>query len=188
MTFCRPPIIARTICGGISSRPGIWSKRPVPNFSKVSRVRSTTATASGPGRVDLDEAHLRGGRLGGDQLEEGLERLLASAPRRRRACSACSITSTVGCDQRLGRGQEALLLVGEVAVEGAAGDPGELDQVGDRGRLVALLGDRRDHRGEEPFALVALRLVARHAATRAHHPLPQLSRVPPRRPHHRGGP
>ena len=69
--------------------------------------------------------------------------------------------SRVGSISAVGRGQEALLLVLEVPVEGAPGDAGELDQVGHRGRLVALLGDRRDHRREEPLALVSIRLVTR---------------------------
>ena len=81
-------------------------------------------------------------------------------------------------DQRLDGGQEALLLVLEVLVEGAARDAGELDQVGDLGRLVALLGDCRDHRPEEPLALAAVGLLARLAAAGAHHSRPQLVASP----------
>ena len=104
--------------------------------------------------------------------------------RRRALVAARSLQRRL--DQRLDRGQEAGLLVVEVAVEGAARDAGELDQVGDRGRLVALLGDRRDHRREEPLALVALGLLAGRAPARPQLPLPQLSRIPPRSSHHRG--
>ena len=143
--------------------------------------------ALGAGRVDLDEAHLRGAGLGGDQLQERLQGLLGALLAGGGALGL--LHDLEGrLDQRLGRGQEALLLVLEVPVEGAAGDPGELDQVGDRGRLVALLGDRRDHRREEPLALVAVGLVAGHATARTKHSRPQLSGVPPRRPSHLGGP
>ena len=143
--------------------------------------------ALGPGRVDLDEAHLRRPGLGGDQLQERLQGLLG--PLLAGGGALGLFHDFQGrLDQRLGGGQEALLLVLEVPVEGAAGDAGELDQVGDRGRLVALLGDRRDGRGEEPLALVSVGLVARHATARTQHSRPQLSGVPPRRPSHLGGP
>ena len=109
-----------------------------------------------------------------------------------RVSNACRARSTPGgalssaaeflqgrLDHRFDRGQEAGLLVLEVLVEGAAGDARELDQVGDRGRLVALLGDRRDHRREEPLALVALGLLAGRAPARPQLSLPQWK---PRRP------
>ncbi len=62
-------------------------------------------------------------------------------------------------------GEEALLLVGEVLVEGLAGDPGAAHHVGHRGGGVALLrhglGDRRQHapalRGEHLLACEAVR-------------------------------
>ena len=83
-----PPIIARTICGGIPSRPGIWSNSARDELLEGVDRPLDHGDRLGPGGVDLDEAHLRGGRLGGDQLEEGFDGdahplLAAAAPSRR---------------------------------------------------------------------------------------------------------
>ena len=73
-----------------------------------------------PGGVDLDEAHLRGRRLGGDQAQEGFHRLPHPLLAGRRVLGLLDHRDR-RLDQRLDRGQEALLLVLEVAVEGARG-------------------------------------------------------------------
>ena len=52
-----------------------------------------------------------------------------------------------------GRGQEALLLVGEVGVEGGPGQPGPPHDVGDGDGRVAGLGHRGDHRVQQPLPL-----------------------------------
>jgi hypothetical protein len=51
-------------------------------------------------------------------------------------------------------GEEAGFLVVKVLVEGAAGDRGGLGDVGDRGRVVAALGDGVDQRRDDPLALI----------------------------------
>ena len=61
----------------------------------------------------------------------------------------------VGATKACSAATQALLLVLEMRVEGAARDAGELEQVLDPGRLVALLGDDGHQRGEEALALVA---------------------------------
>jgi hypothetical protein len=60
-------------------------------------------------------------------------------------------------------GEKAGLLVGEVLVEGAARDRGRLGDVGDRGRVVAALGDGVDQCGDDPLALVLDDELARQA-------------------------
>src|SRR4029077_7567931 len=50
-------------------------------------------------------------------------------------------------------GDEALLLIGEVLVEGRPRDPGALEHVLDVDLPVALLGDREAHRGEDSLSL-----------------------------------
>ena len=52
-------------------------------------------------------------------------------------------------DHQVVGGEEALVLVLEVLVEGRAGDVRLLDHVGDRGRLVALAADDPHHRFED---------------------------------------
>jgi hypothetical protein len=52
-----------------------------------------------------------------------------------------------------GRGQEALLLVREVGVEGLPGYPGPLDDVGNGGGRIAALGHGGDHRPQQPLPL-----------------------------------
>ena len=65
--------------------------------SKVSRRLLDHGDPLGPGGVDLDEAHLRGARLGGDQAAGRPRAPAASAPRREAAPSACSmIAPSVG--------------------------------------------------------------------------------------------
>ena len=114
----------------------------------VDQVRSL-----GAGGVDLDDAHLRRGGLRDDQADQLPEHLPRPFHPGRSGLVAAEFLQRRP-DQLFDRRQEAGLLVVEVLVEGAARDAGELDQVGDGRRLVALLVDRRDHRREEPFALV----------------------------------
>ena len=52
-----------------------------------------------------------------------------------------------------GRGQEAVLLIREVGVEGDPGYPGPPHDVGDRDRQIAGFRYRRDHRPQQPFPL-----------------------------------
>ena len=59
----------------------------------------------------------------------------------------------MGLDHLVG-GDEAVLLALEVLVEGAAGDLRRRGDLGDRGRVPAVLGDRLDDAVEQPFALV----------------------------------
>lgn len=59
----------------------------------------------------------------------------------------------MGLDHLVGGG-EAVLLALEVLVEGAAGDLRRGGDRGDRGRVVAVLGDGLDDAVEQPFALV----------------------------------
>ena len=56
-------------------------------------------------------------------------------------------------------GGEALLLVGEVVVEGVAGDGGGLDDVGDRHLFVAALGDDPRDRFDQAPELVRAHLL-----------------------------
>ena len=150
-----------------------------------SSVRSTSSAPSRPGGVDLDDAHFRGGRLRDDQLDQRVEGLVGALDPARRALLAAGDPLEGGVDHRFDRRQEAGLLVVEVAVEGAARDPREADQVGHGGRLVALLRNGRDHRREEPLALVALRVRARRPPARAQFALPQRRRISPRSLDHR---
>ena len=57
-------------------------------------------------------------------------------------------------DAHLIGGGEAVLLVGEVLVEGAPREPGALGDRGDRRLVVAALGDRFDDRRDQALALV----------------------------------
>ena len=66
-------------------------------------------------------------------------------------------------DHHLEGGEEALLLALEVLVEDAAGDLRLLGDVGDRHRLVAVLGDRGGEAGDQPLALVVGDLLAAEA-------------------------
>jgi hypothetical protein len=75
-----------------------------------------------------------------------------------------------GGEKRLDGRDEPRLLIVEVAVIAALGDAGELADVGDRGRVVALFGDCRHHRREDPLALAGHRLLLRRGTAR-----PQLS-------------
>jgi len=68
------------------------------------------------------------------------------------------------CDDDVVGREEARFLVDEQLVEGPARDAGEGDHVGDRGRLVAALGDRLDHRTVEARPLVAGDLLTVHTA------------------------
>ena len=140
--------------------------------------------ALGAGRIDVDEAHLRGSGLGDDLLEQRFECLLcllyvpgSLQPGLDRLQSRA--------DQRFDRGDEARLLVAEVSVKGAAGDARELDQVSHRRRLIATLGDRRHQRGKEPLALIALGLLPRRSPPGPQLPPLELCSVSPGRFHHR---
>ena len=148
-----PPTIARTSSRGIPSRPGTCSSICTASVGRLVHRAVDQGRPLGAGRVDLDDAHLRRRRLLDDQPDQPLEGLPRPLDPGRRALVAAEFLQGRP-DQLLDRGQEAGLLVVEVPVEGAARDAGELDQVGHRGRLVALLGDRRHHRREQPLALV----------------------------------
>jgi hypothetical protein len=109
----------------------------------------------GTGGVDLDVAEPRRRGLGDDEVDRGLERRaepFVPWPVVGVICVGDRLGG--GVDQRVDRREEAGMLVGEVAVEGAARDARELEQVGDAGLLVAALGHRRDRGAEEPLALV----------------------------------
>ena len=74
--------------------------------------------------------------------------------RARPAPPAASIEPRTWVVDHLVGGEEAVLLALEVLVEGAAGDLRRLGDLADRGRVVAVLGDRLDDAVEQPLALV----------------------------------
>src|SRR3954470_6478029 len=94
--------------------------------------------------------------LGGEELEPGGER--GAHPQRPVLLGAVGGGEALA--EQLGGGLEGGEVAGfdgvEVLVEGAGGDAGAFGDVGDRGAVVAELGDGADQRGEEALALVAL--------------------------------
>ena len=68
-----PPITARTISGGISSRPGIRCRVVADEVLEGVGRAVHLLDRPRPGRVDLDEAHPRGRRLLDDQADQRFE-------------------------------------------------------------------------------------------------------------------
>ena len=145
------------------SSPRVPARTPCPRASMHSRRSHAAAAArwrSAPGAPALSgcEQQQRGGVAvacdrpgtgsrapppdGGRRPPRG-ERTGPSRPRR-----ACCLRDLVE------GGEEALLLAGELLVEGAARDAGELDQVPDGHAVVALGGHGPHHRPLDPHALV----------------------------------
>ena len=140
-----------------------------------------------PARVDLDDAHRRRRRLRGDPLDQLFERPLRElrvAPRLAVRQERLRRRLQRRPDERLDRRQEAGLFVVEMLVERTAGHPGDLDQVHDRRRLIALFGDVRHHRAVEAFTVVLLRFRRSRAPARGQRLLAQLLRVSPGCRHH----
>ena len=73
-------------------------------------------------------------------------------------------------DGVVGGGEEAVLLAGEVLVEGVAGDPGPLDDVGDGDRPVALVDGLLGERVDDAGALMANDELAREGVPSWRHP------------------
>src|SRR3984957_19924752 len=111
-------------------------------------------TAAGRRHVDVEGAGE--GRLGGQEAEEGGD---AGAQHLLRAGVARQFPGRGHhpVDQQLathpGGGEEAVLFVGEVLVEGTLGHPGAAHDVGHRGVVEAVLGHRGDGRPQQPLAL-----------------------------------
>jgi len=108
-----------------------------------------------PGGEDFDQESARERRIRRECLEVGTH---ASARQRDPAVVArCGPRREDRveheADSGVVRGEEALLLVAEVFVEGLAGDAGAGDDVGDRGGDVALARHGVGHRTEHPPAL-----------------------------------
>ena len=171
----RPALISRTIS----------ETMPPTRVSSVASGSGRSPLCCGAaGLEDLDEALHRGavaGRdlaAGGDRLDHaeagqlGLGGEEAQHRRQRRPHLLRPLAEGLGGGPHRGAdvvgdhlvgGEETGFLVGEVLVEGAAGDRGGLGDVGDRGRVVAALGDRVDQRRDDPLALVLLDELARQA-------------------------
>ena len=66
----------------------------------------------------------------------------------------------VAADDQVEGGEEALFLVGELLVEGAARDAGQADHLLDAGALIAAAGDGLDHRSVDAGTLMEDDLVA----------------------------
>ena len=126
--------------------------------------------AAGDGRVAGEDVE-QGGEAGAHPVGPGLPR-----PRRRQ-----HRVEDVGLDHLVG-GDEAVLLALEVLVEGAAGDLRRGGDTGDRGRVVAVLGDRLDHAVEQPLALVLGDEDARQAVAAGRQPLAGPEPSAPRSP------
>jgi hypothetical protein len=82
----------------------------------------------------------------------GPEYLLVASPRVQRARGG-DYAGDHELPALAGRGQEAVLLVREVSVEGRPGYPGPPDDVGDSDGRIARFSHRGDHRPQQPFAL-----------------------------------
>ncbi len=110
------------------------------------------------GAERLDRHQPCGGRIGDDDIHEGAEAGPESlAPVAVGAVRGRDAGQPQLDDQVLGL-QEAVLLVGEVLVEGAPRDAGQVDDGGQRGLRVAVASDRLDHRALDPGPLVTLDL------------------------------
>ncbi len=103
----------------------------------------------GAGGRDLDHGSARQRRVEGeefdDRREPGLDPLQPGL-------AAVAVGDDLGedlLDQHLVGGEEAVVLVLEVLVEGGAGGGRLLDHVGDRGLLVPLAADHADHCRED---------------------------------------
>ena len=118
-----------------------------------------------PGADRLDQAEAGQLRLAGEEAQHRRQRgahLLRPLLEGAGGDDHC-VANVLG--HHLVGGEEALFLAGEVLVEGAAGDRGRSGDVGDRGVVVALLGDGVDEGGDDPLALVAGDELARQAVT-----------------------
>ena len=108
-------------------------------------------------RADLDEPHPRRGGLARHRLDDGPED--ASQPRVPRLLATSVGVGDRGPDHlehRVERRDEAVALVREVSVEGAARDAREVDDVGHPAALIAVLGHHGHGRAHQPLALVAV--------------------------------
>src|SRR5262249_3059450 len=91
--------------------------------------------------------HGRAGQLGieGEEFDDRLQAFLHPLQPRLAAVAVGDHLGEDLLDQHLVGGEEALVLVLEVFVEGGAGDARLLDHVGNRSLLVALATDDADH-------------------------------------------
>ena len=178
MTLRTPPISARTRPpGAFFVAPDLFERGRDEALEGVGRAIDLL-NRSRSHRVDLDEAHARRRRLVDDQPDEGLEGLTGALLGGGMILALADDGIYCGAYECLEGCQKALFLVLEMVVEGAARDPRELEQVGDPSRLIALLGDHRDHCREESLALVARDLLGREPAAGLQLALVQRPGVP----------
>ena len=123
------------------------------------RWRSGRAGRCGGGRhggggAGLDDHHAGRLRLGGGEGEEGAEAAAdAVTPDVAALVRRCRDLLAEAPGAGVEGGQEAVVLVGEVLVEGGTGDARPFDHVLDVGRAVAEFGDRPQHADQEALAL-----------------------------------
>src|ERR1044072_3398041 len=102
----------------------------------------------------LDDAGAGEGRLAGDITEEGGERGVDAGRPGVGLAGGVDDAAQRFLDRVLGGGEEAVLLGGEVLVEGVAGDAGATHDVGHGNRAVALFDSLLGEGGDDACALV----------------------------------
>jgi len=136
--------------------------------------------------IDVDDSHPRRGRLGDDQIEHRGEGGADLALPTLLAAVGVLHPAQPILIQLVDRRQEAVLLRVEEAVEVRAGGAGDFRQVLHPHLRIAALANRRDHRCEQPLALVALSRFPSARLGAGVKSLPaQLRAVSPRRVHGR---